>query len=158
MLLSESSSIHRHFWIVLISQRISPWLSSQAFGSLLYISALIFCPQEAVDFLFVLQNSQQCLSHTPSSLCGFQTNQKTERALCSSLSPPRQVGTEKHNNLWVRPFRTNTPKRCPFHYRGLECKSRTNTLFQQHKRRIYTWTSPDGQHRNQIDYILYSQR
>ena len=32
-----------------------------------------------------------------------------------------------------------------------------NTLFQQHKRRLYTWTSPDGQHRNQIDYILYSQ-
>ena len=23
-----------------------------------------------------------------------------------------------------------------------------NTLFQQHKRRLYTWTSPDGQHRN----------
>ena len=22
-----------------------------------------------------------------------------------------------------------------------------NTLFQQHKRRLYTWTSPDGQHR-----------
>ena len=33
----------------------------------------------------------------------------------------------------------------------------TNTLFQQHKRRLYTWTSPDGQHRNQIDYILCSQ-
>ena len=41
-----------------------------------------------------------------------------------------------------------------------------NTLFQQHKRRLYTWTSPDGQHRNQIDYIfaakdgeaLYSQQ
>ena len=29
-----------------------------------------------------------------------------------------------------------------------------NTLFQQHKRRLYTWTSADGQHRNQIDYIL----
>ena len=29
-----------------------------------------------------------------------------------------------------------------------------NTLFQQHKRRLYTWTSPDGQHRNQIDYIF----
>ena len=86
-----------------------------------------------------------------------------------------------------------TPKkRCPFHYRGVECKSRksrdtwnnrqiglgvgdeagqsltefcqentlviANTLFQQHKRRLYTWTSPDGQHRNQIDYILCSQR
>ena len=31
-----------------------------------------------------------------------------------------------------------------------------NTLFQQHKRRLYTWTSPDGQHRNQIDHILCS--
>ena len=83
-------------------------------------------------------------------------------------------------------------KRCPFHYRGLECKSRksrntwsnskfglgvqneagqrliefcqenalviANTLFQQHKRRLYTWTSPDGQHWNQIDCILCSQR
>ena len=33
-----------------------------------------------------------------------------------------------------------------------------NTLFQQHKRRLYTWTSPDDQHRNQIDYIFCSQR
>ena len=33
-----------------------------------------------------------------------------------------------------------------------------NTLFQQHKRKLYTWTSPDGQHQNQIDYILCSQR
>ena len=33
-----------------------------------------------------------------------------------------------------------------------------NTLFQQNKRRLYTWTSSDGQHRNQIDYILCSQR
>ena len=41
-----------------------------------------------------------------------------------------------------------------------------NTLIQQHKRRLYTWTSPDGQHQNQIDYIfaakdgeaLYSQQ
>ena len=33
-----------------------------------------------------------------------------------------------------------------------------NTLFQQHKRRLYTWTSPDGQHQNQIDYVLCSQR
>ena len=42
---------------------------------------------------------------------------------------------------------------------------KTNTLFQQHKRKFYTWASPDGQHRNQIDYIfckdgeaLYSQQ
>ena len=83
-------------------------------------------------------------------------------------------------------------KRCTFHYRGLECKSRkssdtwsnrqiwpwstnetgqrltefcqentlviSNTLFQQHKRRLYTWTSPDGQYQNMINYILFSQR
>ena len=87
--------------------------------------------------------------------------------------------------------RTNTKKRCPFHHRGLECKSKksrdtwskrqvwfwstkwsraktdtvlprectwNNTLFQQHKRWLYTWTSPDGQHQNQTDYILFSQR
>ena len=144
--------------------------------------------------------------------------------------------------LWrpTRPFRTNTQKRCPFHYKGLECKSIgegngnplqcfclenprdgrawwaavsgvaqsqtrlkrlsssssmqnrksrntwsnskfglgvqneagqrliefchenalaiASTLFQQHKRRLYTWTSPDGQHRNQIDYIICSHR
>ena len=41
-----------------------------------------------------------------------------------------------------------------------------NALFQQHKRRLYTWMPSDGQHRNQIDYIftakdgeaLYSQQ
>ena len=33
-----------------------------------------------------------------------------------------------------------------------------NTLFQQHKRRLYTWLSPDGQLQNQTDYILCSHR
>ena len=33
-----------------------------------------------------------------------------------------------------------------------------NTTFQQPKRQLYTWTSPDGQYQNQIDYILCSQR
>ena len=33
-----------------------------------------------------------------------------------------------------------------------------NTIFQQHKRWLYTWTSPVGQDRNQIDYILCSWR
>ena len=33
-----------------------------------------------------------------------------------------------------------------------------NTPFQQHKRRLYTQTSPDGQYRKQTDYILCSQR
>jgi len=82
--------------------------------------------------------------------------------------------------LWrsVRPSRTNTPQKCPFHHMGLECKSRSheisgvtfkfglgiqneagqrlreshqentlviaNILFHQHKRWLYTWTSPDA--------------
>ena len=33
-----------------------------------------------------------------------------------------------------------------------------NTLFQQHKRRFYTWIYSHGQYRNQIAYILCSQR
>ena len=40
-----------------------------------------------------------------------------------------------------------------------------NTLFQQHKRRLYTWTSRDGQHQNLIIFFtakdgeaLYSQQ
>ena len=33
-----------------------------------------------------------------------------------------------------------------------------NMLFQQHKRRLYTWTSPHGQYQNQTDYINCSQR
>ena len=96
--------------------------------------------------------------------------------------------------LWkpTRPFRTNTQKRCPFHYRGLEYKSRksrdtwsnmqvwpwstkwkrakanrvcqentlviANTLFQQHKRWIYTRASPAGQYWNQIDYVLCKRK
>ena len=92
-----------------------------------------------------------------------------------------------YKTFWI-----GTPKIYPFHYRGLECKSRksrdtwsnrqfglgvqneagqrlvefcqentlvtANTLFQQHKRTLYTWTSPDGQYQNQTDYILCSQR
>ena len=46
---------------------------------------------------------------------------------------------------------------------GKVCQENTlviaNTFFQQHKKRLYTWTSsPDGQYQNQIDYILCSQR
>ena len=31
-----------------------------------------------------------------------------------------------------------------------------NTLFQQYKRTLYMWISPDGQHQNQTDYIFCS--
>ena len=42
--------------------------------------------------------------------------------------------------LWrpIRPFRTNTPKRCPFHYRGLACKSRKSRNTWSN-RQIWPW-------------------
>ena len=42
------------------------------------------------------------------------------------------------------------------------CKENTlviaNTIFQLHKKRLYTWTSRGGQHLNQIDYTVCGQR
>ena len=40
----------------------------------------------------------------------------------------------------TRPFRTNTQKRCPFHYRGLECKSRESRNTWS-KRQIWPWST-----------------
>ena len=38
------------------------------------------------------------------------------------------------------------------------CTGHWKAHLQQNKRRLYTWTSPDGQNWSQIDYILCSQR
>ena len=44
--------------------------------------------------------------------------------------------------LWrpTRPFRTNTQKRCPFHYRGLKCKSRKSSDTWSN-RQIWSWST-----------------
>ena len=44
--------------------------------------------------------------------------------------------------LWrpTIPSRTNTPKRCPFHYRGLECKS-TKSRNTWSNRQIWPWNT-----------------
>ena len=39
-----------------------------------------------------------------------------------------------------------------------ECTDQSKHPFPTHKRRLYIWTTPDGQHQNQIDYIRCSQR
>ena len=33
-----------------------------------------------------------------------------------------------------------------------------NNLFQQHKRQLYMWTSPDGQYLNHTDYICFQPK
>ena len=40
----------------------------------------------------------------------------------------------------IRPCRTNTQKRCPFHYRGLECKSRKSRNTWSN-RQIWPWNA-----------------
>ena len=40
----------------------------------------------------------------------------------------------------TRPSRTNTQKRCPFHYRGLECKSRKSRNTWSN-RQIWPWST-----------------
>ena len=83
----------------------------------------------------------------------WMQSQKRQNNLCSF---PRQT-IQCHSNpnlclnqshwrswtvLWIptRPFRTNAQKRCPFHYRGLECKSRKlwNTWSN---RQIWPWNT-----------------
>ena len=54
--------------------------------------------------------------------------------------------------LWrpTRPSRTNAPKRCPFHYKGLECKSRKSrdTWSNRH---IWPWSTKwSGSNTNRV--------
>ena len=53
----------------------------------------------------------------------------------------KKLNTEEAGVLWrrTRPFRTNTQKRCPFHYRGLECKSRMSRNTWSN-RKIWPWS------------------
>ena len=112
--------------------------------------------------------------------------------VCAPTSNTEEAEVEQFYEDLQELLELTPQKRCPCHYRGLECNSRksrntwhnrqiwpwsrewsrakanrfcqenalviANILFQQHKRRRYTWTSPDGWHWNQTDYILCSQR
>ena len=111
----------------------------------------------------------------------YAPNTNSEKAQVERFYDDLQDLLELTRNKW-----------CPFHHRGLECKSRKSRetcssrqvwpwckkwsrakanriLPKEHaghskhplptnKRRLCTWTSPDGQHRNQINYILCTQR
>ena len=54
---------------------------------------------------------------------------------------PWQATVHKVAKSWtrLRPFRTNTQKRCPFHYRGLQCKSRKSRNTWSN-RQIWPWS------------------
>ena len=82
-------------------------------------------------------------------------SQKWQNDLCSFPRQtvqyhgyPRLGPNQKHWRSWswtvlwrpTRPFRTNTPKRCPFHYRGLECKSRKSRDTWSN-RQVWLWST-----------------
>ena len=72
--------------------------------------------------------------------------------------------TWSNRQIWPRSTKEASQRLTEFGQENTLVKA--NTLFQQHKRRLCTWISPDGQYRNQIDYLfaakegeaLYSQQ
>ena len=58
--------------------------------------------------------------------------------------------SKKSRNTWsnrqIWPWSTNEAGQSLIEFCQENALVITNTLFQQHKRRLYTWTSPDGQH------------
>ena len=88
----------------------------------------------------------------------FRTNTQNR---CPSHYRGLECKSRKSRNIWVT-GKFGFGIRNEAWQRLIEfCQENTlviaNILFQ-HKRRLYTWTSPDGQHQNQTDYILCNQR
>ena len=98
-----------------------------------------------------------------------QDRELTVAQIMNSLLPNSDLNWRK----WGKPLDHSVwPKSNPYtvevrnRFKGLDliefCQENAlviaNTLFPQHKRRLYTWTSPGGQYQNQTDYILCSQR
>ena len=70
--------------------------------------------------------------------------------------------SRKSRNTWsnrqIWPWNTEWSRAKANRVLPRECTAHSKHPLPTHKRRLYTWTSPDGEHWNQIDYILCSQR
>ena len=104
---------------------------------------------EKAEVEWFYEDLQDLLELTPKKDVLFiigNWNTKVESQKIPGVTGKFSTGVQNEAGQWLTEF----------------CQENTfdtaNTLFQQQKRRLYTWTSPDGQHRNQIDYILCSQR
>ena len=60
--------------------------------------------------------------------------------VCAPTSKAEEAEVKWFYEDPTRPFRTNTQKRCPFHYRGLECKSRKSRNTWSN-RKIWPWNA-----------------
>ena len=56
------------------------------------------------------------------------------------VQPPMPKKLKLNGSVNTRPSRTNTKKRCPFHYRGLECKSRKSRETWSN-RQVWPWST-----------------
>ena len=84
----------------------------------------------------------------------FLKNQFHYRGLeCKNM---KSRNTWSNRQIW--PWSTDWSRAKANRVLPRERTGHSKTLFQQHKRRLCTWTSSDGQHQNQTDYILFSQR
>ena len=83
-----------------------------------------------------------------------------ERSLfhCRGLEYKRRKSRDTWSNRQVWPWGTNEAGQRLKEFCQENALVIANTLLQQHRRRLYTCTTPDGQYRNQMDYILCSQR
>ena len=110
---------------------------------------IYYCGQESLrrnGVVITVNKSPKCSTGRQSQkwqndLCWFP-RQTIQCHSNPSLCPDQQCRRGwSWTVLWrpIRPSRTNTPKRCPFHYRGLECKSRKsrNTW---NNRQIWSWS------------------
>ena len=69
-----------------------------------------------------------------------------------------KVGSQEISNRQIWPWSTKQSRSKLKRLLSREHTGHSKHLFQEHKRRLHTWTSPDGQYQNQIDYVLSSQR
>ena len=104
---------------------------------------------EEAEVEWFYEDLQDLLELTPKKDVLFLTgdwNAEVGSQIWPGVTGKFGFGVQNEAGQWLREF----------------CQENTqviaNTLFQQQKRKLYTWASPDGQHRNQTDYILCSQR
>ena len=103
----------------------------------------------------------------PSRTNTKKTNQLTKNMIGTKKSCPfhhrdLECKNRKLRDTWddrqVWPWSTNEARQRLIAFCQKNALVIANNLFQQHKRRLYTWTSPENQYWNQIDYTLCSWR
>ena len=95
------------------------------------------------------EDVQHLLELTPKKICPF---------LYRGLECKSKKSSDTWSNRQIWPWSTEWSRERLIEFCQENALVIANTLFQQHKRWLYTWTSPDGQYWNHIDYILCSKK